>query len=89
MSDTAPQASRTWHVFVHGREAEPGQPFATVAEAADANETLTRIKAELNGGPEAYDRDALAPALIAVPANCTTTAAPEEARTSRTRETSR
>ena len=87
MSDTAPRAPRAWQIFVHGREAEPGQPFATVAEAADAGEALDRIKTELNGSPADYDRDALAPALVAVPAGCATTAAPE-ART-RTRETSR
>ena len=85
MSDTAPKARRGWRIFVQGRETRTGQPFATIA---DADEALDRVKTELNGSVEDYDRDALAPALVAVPADCaTTTAAPEARR--RTRETSR
>ena len=84
MSDTAPRTPRAWHVLVHGRENENGQPFATVADAADAQDALDQVKSDLNGSPEDYDRDALAPALVAVPAGCAATAAPA-ARTTRTR----
>ena len=66
---------RTWHVFVHGRESGDRRPFATVADAADAQDALDRVKTDLNGSPERYDRDALAPALVAVPAGCAATAA--------------
>ncbi|MYK89143.1 MAG: hypothetical protein F4018_12860, partial [Acidobacteria bacterium] len=65
MNDTTPALRRTWQVFVQGRESAPREPFATVTDAADAQEALDRIKAELNGSPADYDRDALAPALIA------------------------
>lgn len=76
MSDDAPTAPRAWHVFVHGRENEPGQPFATVTDAADAQDALDQVKTGLNGSPAEYDRDALAPALVAVPAGCATATAP-------------
>ena len=76
MSDTAPRTPRAWHVFVHGRESGDGQPFATVADAADAQDALDQVKTDLNGSPANYDRDALAPALVAVPAGCAATAAP-------------
>ena len=74
---------RAWHVFVHGRESGDGQPFATVADAGDAQDALDQVKTDLNGSPADYDRDALAPALVAVPAGCAATAAPA-ARTTRT-----
>jgi len=73
-----------WEIFAHGRESEPGRPFATVADAADAQDALDQVKTDLNGSPADYDRDALAPALVAVPAGCAATAAPA-ARTTRTR----
>ena len=81
MSDTSPARSCAWQVFVHGRESEPGQPFAAVAEAADAQDALDQVKTELNGSPEDYDRDALAPALVAVPAGRAATATPEAPKT--------
>ena len=83
MDDNATTAPRAWHVFVHGRENRDGRPFATVADAADAQDALDQVKTDLNGSREAYDRDALAPALVAVPAGCAATAAPA-ARTTRT-----
>ena len=67
--------TRSWHVFVHGRESGDGQPFATVADAADARDALDQVKTGLNASPADYDRDALAPALVAVPAGCAATAA--------------
>ena len=72
--DTTAAPTRAWHVFVHGRA--PGKPFATVTDAADAQDALDRIKTELNGSPEAYDRDALAPALVAVPETAAAITAP-------------
>ena len=80
MDDAAATVPRTWHVFVHGRESERGQPFATMAHAADAQEALNRIKTDLNGSPADYDRDALAPALVAVPAGTAATTAPAARR---------
>lgn len=74
MNDAANTAPRAWHIFVHGRE--PGKPFATVTDAADAQDALDRVKTELNGSPADYDRDALAPALVAVPGGTAATAAP-------------
>ena len=88
MSDTSPRARCAWEIFVHGRENEPGQPFARIAEAADAQDALDQVKTDLNGSPKDYDRDALAPALVAVPADDATTAAPE-ARTRHTGDPSR
>ena len=76
MNDTTPAPPRTWQVFVQGRENAPREPFATVAEAADAQEALDRVKTELNGSPAEYDRDALAPALVAVPAGTAATPIP-------------
>ena len=76
MYGNAARTTRSWHVFVHGRESSDGQPFATVADAADAQDALDQVKTDLNGSPEAYDRDALAPALVAVPAGRAATAGP-------------
>lgn len=84
MSNNAARATRPWHIFVHGRESGDGQPFATVADAADEQDALDQVKTDLNGSAEAYDRDALAPALVAAPAGCAATAAPA-AHTTRTR----
>ena len=88
MSFTPPRARCAWEIFVHGHENEPGQPFARIAEAADVHDALDQVKTDLNGSPEDYDRDALAPALVAVPANDATTAAPE-ARTRHAGDSSR
>ena len=88
MSDTSPTARCAWEIFVHGRESEPGRPFARVAETADAQDALNQVKTDLNGSPEDYDRDALAPTLAAVPAGRATAAAPE-ARKTHAGETSR
>ncbi len=88
MSDTSTRARCAWEIFVHGRENEPGQPFARIADATDAQDALDQVKTDLNGSPGDYDRDALAPALIAVPADDATTAAPE-ARTRHTGDPSR
>lgn len=76
MNDAANTAPRAWHIFVHGRETAPGKPFATVTGAADAQDALDRVKTELNGSPADYDRDALTPALVAVPGGAAATAAP-------------
>ena len=80
MNDTTPVPPRTWQVFMQGRESAPGKPFATVTDAADAQEALDLVKTDLNGSPAAYDRDALAPALVAVPAGTATTTAPAARR---------
>ncbi len=88
MSDTSPRARCAWEIFVHGRENEPGQPFARVTAAADAQDALDQVKTDLNGSPKDCDRDALCPALVAVPADDATTAAPE-ARTRHTGDPSR
>ena len=88
MSDTSPRARCAWEIFVHGRENEPGQPFARIADATDAQDALDQVKTDLNGSPRDYDRDALCPALVAVPADDAATAAPE-ARTTHTGDSSR
>ena len=83
MDNTTRPAPQAWHVFVHGRQNQDGQPFATVTDAVDAQDAIDQVKSDLNGSPANYDRDALAPALVAVPAGCATTAAPAS-RTART-----
>jgi len=88
MSDTSPRARCAWEIFVDGRENEPGQLFARIADAADAQDALDQVKTGLNGSPGDYDRDALCPALVAVPADDAATAAPE-ARTTHTGDSSR
>ncbi|MCY4123414.1 MAG: hypothetical protein OXG72_21105 [Acidobacteria bacterium] len=69
---------RAWKIFVHGRENGSEPPFATVPDAASADDALDQVKTELNGSPEAYDRDALAPALVAVPTDGSAGNAAEE-----------
>ena len=80
--NTTPAPPGTWEVFVQGRESAPGKPFATVTEATDAQEALDRVKTELSGSPADYDRDALAPALVAVPTGASTSTAPTARRKS-------
>ena len=43
-------------------------PFAW-ADAPDAETALKDVKTRLSGSPEAYDADALAPELLALPAD--------------------
>ena len=81
MSDPSPTAPCARQIFVHGRESEPGRRVAAVAEAADAQHVLAQVKTGLNGSPADYDRDALAPAPVAVPGGCATTAAPDPRKT--------
>ncbi len=76
MSDDAPTSRPGWQVFVHGREEESGEPFAWVPNATGAEDALDQVKTILNGSPEEYDRDALAPALVAVPAGQAATTTP-------------
>ena len=60
-----------------------GNPSPRSPNAVDAQDAIDQVKTDLNGSPANYDRDALAPALVAVPAGCATTAAPAS-RTART-----
>lgn len=48
MSDPSPTAPCAWQILVHGRESEPGRPFAAVAETADAQDALDQVKTGLN-----------------------------------------
>ena len=83
MNNTAPTTPRSWRIYIHGRESAPGRPFARITETVDGQDALDQIKTELDGSPAAYDRDALAPALVAVPDDCPVATAAPAARARR------
>ncbi|MCY4634284.1 MAG: hypothetical protein OXG04_07240 [Acidobacteria bacterium] len=82
---------REWRasLFRLVRKSKPARSVAAVTRRAEAHaEDPRQVKTDLNGSPKDYDRDALAPALVAVPGDDATTAAPE-ARTRHTGDPSR